>query len=183
MDINNFSRYELLYFTVVNKKTNKAISLQGNGRLKLFKDGVGWLSVTFNEVLLNAGYRLMLPECAAPIMHSNGEYFIDTKGNVYAFTTKSKLGIIMTHCNGSHGYKRVRIWYKGRQRSVEVHQLMAVTYLNPTYIEDGLVCMHLDNNKGNNALHNLRVGTYSENNKQAYADGINPGNGLKKETQ
>ena len=42
-----------------------------------------------------------------------------------------------------------------------------------------LCCMHLDDNKHNNDLDNLKVGTYSENNKAAYSTVANLGNGLK----
>jgi hypothetical protein len=48
------------------------------------------------------------------------------------------------------------------------------------YPDHGLCCLHLNNDKQDNRLINLAVGTYSQNNKQAYADGLNPGNGLKK---
>ena len=65
-------------------------------------------------------------------------------------------------------------------KKVAVHKLLALTYIDPLYLEKGLCVLHKDNNKANFSLDNLIVGTYSENNKAAYADGLNPGNGFKK---
>ena len=66
----------------------------------------------------------------------------------------------------------------GRFRSI--HSLIAITFLDENYIGKGLCCLHLDNNKNNHQLSNIKIGTYSENNKQAYTDGVNEGNGLKR---
>jgi hypothetical protein len=58
-----------------------------------------------------------------------------------------------------------------------IHQLLALTYIDEFYLESGLCVMHLDDDKHNFNLLNLKIGTYSENNKAAYDSGANPGNG------
>tara|TARA_R110000824_G_scaffold92450_1_gene224290 strand:- start:422 stop:895 length:474 start_codon:yes stop_codon:yes gene_type:complete len=61
----------------------------------------------------------------------------------------------------AHGYKRVILTKDGKQRGWMVHQLLAKTYIenpeNKPYID------HMDQNKLNNSLDNLRWATHSEN--------------------
>ena len=103
-------------------------------------------------------------------------YFISPKGVVYSFNPALyPNGTILTTSTGSKGYLRVRV----ADRTRDVHTLVAVTFLDKDYVAKGLCCMHLDNDKTNPELTNLKLGTYSENNKAAYADGLNLGNGLK----
>lgn len=55
-----------------------------------------------------------------------------------------------------------------------VHILLALVYLDKDYLDKGLCVMHLDDDKNNFNLTNLKVATYSENNKAAYDTGVNP---------
>jgi hypothetical protein len=61
-------------------------------------------------------------------------------------------------------------------RSFDIQKLMAITFLDPDYSNKGLCVMHKDDDKTNNVLTNLKIGTYSENNKSAYDNGLNNGN-------
>lgn len=65
--------------------------------------------------------------------------------------------------------------FSAESKTITVHKALALTYLDSEYIDKGLCVMHLDDNKHNYSLSNLRIGTYSENNKAAYDSGANPG--------
>ncbi len=73
-------------------------------------------------------------------------------------------------------YPTISCNFKGKEITIGVHQLLAITFLDKDYLDKKLVAMHIDNNKNNNILSNIKVGTYSENNKQAYDDRLNHGN-------
>ena len=45
---------------------------------------------------------------------------------------------------------------------------MGIPFIDENYVEKGLCCMYLDNNKQRPALFNLKIGTYSENTQAAY---------------
>jgi hypothetical protein len=180
MQIEGFSNYFLKENVVINKKTNKAVSVtiskKGERRLKLFDDVRGWRSVNLSEVLANAGLKLSIPTTARKILNSNGKYFIDITGEVYSFTNKSRQGKILKPRVGTDGYLQVSINYKGKLRTCSVHKLVAETFLMPDYVQKKLCCMHKDNNKLNCHIDNLEIGTYSTNNKNAYRDNLNTGN-------
>ena len=70
-----------------------------------------------------------------------------------------------------NGYKMVDLHFNGKRKRCYIHRLIADTFIpNPNNFP---VVMHLDNNKLNCSISNLKWGTYSENNAQAIADGIN----------
>ena len=145
------------------------------------KDANGrWQWKSRKGLLALAGLGLPIPETAAKIPNTD-YYYIDKSGNVYSYGPNNPQGLVLKPATARNGYLVVNvIGTNGVRRFKGVHSLMAETFIMPNYSKKGLVCMHLDNNKQNNSLDNLKVGTYSENNKQAYTDGINPGNGLKK---
>lgn len=124
---------------------------------------------------------MQLPPDATPIAGTT-KYFIDKCGIVYSFATDAR-GIILTPVIGTNGYLSVSIYYEGNRKTVDIHKLVAETFIMENYAAKGLVCMHKDNNKTNCHIDNLCIGTYSQNNKDAYSDGLNPGNGLKKSTE
>ncbi len=67
------------------------------------------------------------------------------------------------------GYEVITLSQKGVRRAVNIHRLVAETYLlNP---ENHRVVCHIDNNPLNNTVDNLRWGTQSENIEQAYREG------------
>lgn len=67
-------------------------------------------------------------------------------------------------------YYYVSIKYQDKQRGRRVHRLVAEAYLpNPANLP---IVMHLDNDKSNNMVSNLKWGTVSENTQQAFDDGL-----------
>lgn len=71
----------------------------------------------------------------------------------------------------NHGYLRVVLYDgKGSNKSIAIHRLVATAFINN---ENNLpIVMHLDNNKKNNCVNNLKWGTYKENTIQAERDGL-----------
>ena len=94
-------------------------------------------------------------------------YFVSPKGTVYSFhPVTNPSGKILTPHISTPGYLRLRLG----GRLMDVHNIVAITFLDKEYVTKGLCCMHLDNDKTNPELTNLKVGTYSENNKAAFTD-------------
>ena len=142
-------------------------------------DGM-WCRVSEKTLLAAAGRTLKIPKDAKQIPNTSS-YWIDESSNIYSFSAQNLQGIILKPIVSTDGYMHVSIVTSDNcTKNYSVHTLMVQTFIMEDYISKGLCCMHLDNNKHNNNLSNLAVGTYSENNKAAYRDGLNPGNGLKK---
>lgn len=161
-----------------NMSANKRA--HGKAYYKLKRDDGLWCQVSKSKLLSSCGLKIDISSCSKSIPNAEN-YFCDKKGIIHSFANFSCGEVLKGNVGGS-GYKSVQIVYKGKRRNVEIHQLVCVTHIMSDYIEKGLVCLHADNNKLNNNISNLSVGTYSKNNKDAYADGINKGNGLKKVT-
>jgi len=60
----------------------------------------------------------------------------------------------------------------GVRKSMKVHRLVALTFLDKPKSEEKLVVNHLDGNKHNNVLSNLEWCTYAENSQHAFAIGL-----------
>lgn len=73
--------------------------------------------------------------------------------------------------NKNNGYLYTSIRCSdGKQRGCRTHRLVAEAYLpNPDNLA---IVMHLDNNKTNANVNNLKFGTISENTKTAFDDGL-----------
>ena len=66
-------------------------------------------------------------------------------------------------------YCSVTLSYNGKSEYPSVHRLVSKAFIpNPNNYP---IVMHRDNNGTNNNIKNLKWGTYSENNQQAYIDG------------
>lgn len=135
-----------------------------------------WVQLNLSKLKSLVGEVLKMPDDAKKIPGYN-DYYIDKRGTVYSFSIQRPDGIIMKQSIGSNGYPKINL---GARKSKEIHQLLAITFIVEDYIERGLCVLHRDDNKLNCVLTNLCVGTYSQNNKDAYKSKLNPGNGLKK---
>jgi hypothetical protein len=69
----------------------------------------------------------------------------------------------------SNGYPAVTLCVKQKMKNFLVHRLVAEAFLDKIPGKE-IVC-HLDDNKMNNHVDNLRYGTYSENGKDAVKNG------------
>jgi|TARA_R110001592_G_scaffold337500_1_gene624180 hypothetical protein len=85
----------------------------------------------------------------------SGKYSIDEDGNIYSKPKKRLLKPSLS----VRGYMVVNVSGKVRP----IHQLLAETFLDKDYKSKGLVVDHIDRNKTNNNLSNLRIVNRSEN--------------------
>ena len=84
------------------------------------------------------------------------EYEIDRNGNVF------RNGKLMKQQTNTYGYKHIHLCIGGKVTTCLVHRLVAMAFIpNP----DGKPCVdHIDGNRKNNSVDNLRWVTIKENN-------------------
>ena len=88
-------------------------------------------------------------------------YKINELGEIYNIKTNKKLSTYI----GIDNYEHCVLYKKGKRYRKRVHSLMGKAFLgNPQ-----VVC-HIDNNKNNNRLSNLKGATHKENIQDAYND-------------
>lgn len=69
----------------------------------------------------------------------------------------------------------VNLYYDtGKYKTMQVSRIVAREFLED--FDENLLVLHNDNNTFNNSVSNLRIGTHSDNNKQAWDDGRQTGN-------
>ena len=156
---------------------SKTVLAQGGVRFKMKNDVGTWFSVSERKIKSLTSLKLVLPDDAVVVPHSKDTY-ITPNGEVFTYSTANPQGTKLTIHVGSNGYPRVTVFYKDKYSGIAVHRLLLEAFVDKDYISKGLCCLHKDDNKLNYCLDNLKIGTYSENNKDAYRTGLNPGNGL-----
>lgn len=114
-----------------------------------------------------------ITEELVPISLSNRDY-ITKSGKVYCdygdgyfYPRKIKL-------NKVNGYYYSQLYSKETNKVIErrTHRLLAEAFIPNDDPVNKTIVMHLDNNKTNLSLDNLKWGTIQENTKQAYDDGL-----------
>ena len=78
-------------------------------------------------------------------------------------------GKVLTPTPNSSGYPAVDLRGEGRRRMVTVHRLVAEAFLGPC--PPGREVLHLDDDRSNPEVRNLRYGTRTENNLQCVRHG------------
>lgn len=181
MDIPGFSSYSLEKDgRVFNNKTKKFITKSHRAKtkfafFKLKNDEGVWKQVS-EQKLQALVYPPNPPDTFTKVPLYERTY-ISPEGEVWSGPTKVfPIGGMLSIQLREDGYPSVHT----EKGLIAVHQLLALTYLDNLYLSKGLCVMHLDDDKNNYCLSNLKIGTYSENNKAAYETGANPGNGLKR---
>ena len=71
--------------------------------------------------------------------------------------------ILKQHIHKTRGYLTVRLYDRKRQKTFDVHRLMAMTFLGG--IPDGMHVCHINGIKTDCRLSNLRIGTAASNEK------------------
>jgi hypothetical protein len=85
-----------------------------------------------------------------------------------------KVGRILTwHTQTSTGYANVRMMRGGKSHGINVHKLVTRAFLGQK--PSGMVTRHLDGDKLNNSVNNLRYGTHVENTRDKKAHGTASG--------
>lgn len=87
----------------------------------------------------------------------NGLYAVDENGNVWSYRKNDWLSPGLN----SNGYYQVNLWKDEKRKTYLVHRLVAMTYLD-NYAEDMQVD-HINGDKQNNKLQNLRMVTGQKN--------------------
>lgn len=90
----------------------------------------------------------------------NGDYFITNYGNVWSL---KKSDPIKLKFNIAKGYSLVRLFKCGKTKTVAVHVLVAIYFLDYTPSSRKIVINHKDFDRSNNRLDNLEIITAREN--------------------
>ncbi len=93
-----------------------------------------------------------------PIYEYLDEYAINRLGQVYSIRNNC----ILKERFCSNGYKRVDLVKKGKRKTYRIHRLLGLVFVNNP--DDKPLIDHIDRNKTNNNLSNLRWVTSRENN-------------------
>lgn len=89
-----------------------------------------------------------------------GLYKVSNLGRVISYHHKP---IILKQAVNSRGYSNINLCKNKTQKNVQVHQLVAVAFLNHTINGHKIVVDHIDGNKTNNTVSNLQLITNREN--------------------
>lgn len=77
----------------------------------------------------------------------------------------TKAGKILKPRIKNDRYLQVALWYNGKRIDKPIHQLVLEAFVSSR--PKGMECRHLDGNRQNNNLINLRWGTRSENQRDS----------------
>lgn len=91
-----------------------------------------------------------------------GSNYIISNNSIVKSVKFNKERILKPHL-GIRGYYEVKLCLNGKQKTRSVHQLMAEAFLGHTPCGFKLVVDHIDTNKLNNNISNLRIVTNREN--------------------
>ena len=89
----------------------------------------------------------------------NGQYLVSDKGFVWS-TLKGNPVVIGRYATPD-GYFQTSIMVGGKSVKRLIHRMILETFISSR--PDGMQCRHLDGNKRNNHISNLKWGTHSEN--------------------
>ena len=93
-----------------------------------------------------------------------GLYAVTSCGRVWSHKTQK----FLKPFNNGHGYQLVWLCKNSQEKQFRIHRLVAETYIpNPEGKTD---VDHIDENKANNCVNNLRWATRSENVKHSWVD-------------
>ena len=146
----------------VYSPTGKKLKLSDRGTYRVVNEQGIRTSVSVSSIANKLNDRIALPMGSKPIPNTGGIYYISKDARVFSFDKNlSPQGTELSVYKRPDKYVSVGITFNTGRRSVDVHYLMAITFIQENYSEEGLCCMHLDDNKHNNNLANLRVSTYS----------------------
>ena len=99
--------------------------------------------------------------------------YITINGNVYTDYGNNKLLLRAKSVNKYNHYVYVNVRLEnGKIKQKRLHKLIAETFIPNDDIVNKTIVMHIDNNKSNNKIENLKWGSVSENTKQAYDEGL-----------
>tara|TARA_R110000772_G_scaffold180536_1_gene291822 strand:+ start:800 stop:1294 length:495 start_codon:yes stop_codon:yes gene_type:complete len=93
-----------------------------------------------------------------------GIYQVSDIGNVKSLPRRYSPGEnILRPTVSRDGYLKVCLKANERKESFEVNRLMALAFISDSYTERDLVCDHIDRDRKNNKLSNLRLVSHRKN--------------------
>jgi len=99
-----------------------------------------------------------------PVINYEGLYEISDFGQIKSFSRPRNWHEKILKLNLKRdGYLQITLWKNKIPKTFLVHRLVLETFIGPC--PEGMECRHLDNNKSNNQLNNLRWDFPSENRK------------------
>jgi hypothetical protein len=107
-----------------------------------------------------------------PIPGYESNYHVSDGGQVKSLPRNTTRGGILRPAPSKQpGYPSVVLWRDGKQRTFKVHQLVAAAFLGPR--PDGMEVRHLNGDRLDCRLANLRYGTRAENAQDTIDHGRN----------
>lgn len=160
----NIEGYEGLYKInkngdVLNVKSNRllkpSLSKCGSLRIHLCKDGK---KKYFSIMRLKALHFKENLEEFVDVKDYQGIYKINKNGDIFSV----KYNKILNHSQDGRGYYKTSLYKNGKKKTIRLHRLIALHFIpNPDNLP---VIDHIDRNRTNNNIKNLRWCSYSDNN-------------------
>lgn len=101
------------------------------------------------------------------ILKENENYSINEKGEIKNNITKK---ILSPSINKDSGYYQIDLWENNKSRKYTLHRLVANNFI--PNLENKPTVDHIDGNRLNNDISNLRWATYSEQNSRFNTFGV-----------
>lgn len=101
------------------------------------------------------------------ILKENENYSINEKGEIKNNITKK---ILSPSINKDGGYYQIDLWKNNKSRKYTLHRLVASNFI--PNLENKPTVDHIDGNRLNNDISNLRWATYSEQNSRFNTFGV-----------
>lgn len=136
----------------------------------------GAVLVSGLENLSALRYDRSMKQTWKPVPFAPG-YDVSDCGNVRSWRPRNGIGALSKVSRpvklvpGDNGYWRVTVTVDGKRKMMEVHRIMAITFLGDQSDRFRLV-RHLDDNKKNNVIGNLAWGGAVENAADAARNGL-----------
>jgi len=103
----------------------------------------------------------MIKEIFKDIPGYEGAYQVSDKGNVKSLNFRKER--LLKQSSDSTGYLKISLYKDGKEKSITIHVLVAIAFLNHIQCGNNLVVDHIDNDPLNNNLRNLQIITHREN--------------------
>jgi len=107
-----------------------------------------------------------------PVPEYEGIYLVSNLGRVLSAPRRRTRGGVLRPKLNKRGYLAVNLVAEGKQRTHEIHRLVASAFLGPR--PEGSEVRHLDGDSLNCRIGNLSYGTRSENNLDRGRHGTDP---------
>jgi hypothetical protein len=87
-----------------------------------------------------------------------GYYQVSNLGRIKSFSNKSKSrDRVLKYSYTNDGYRKVDLYKETKRKTYNIHQLVAIAFLNHVPNGTNLVIDHINHNKEDNRVYNLRV--------------------------